>query len=166
MEKGRKRLLLQMVTSMYDDEIVKVIEQGVLKRKRFSTVNLARVSDMHSTFNPSAVGSIAQCEGGKVKGEIGLLCSETTMRRTMDLVHDQAVELGFSFMPECGRGKVWCWGDSGALLRKAVNLYVKTIYYDACCERVTVENPWRATLTGDAVRTCIEKRYCCDSHGS
>ncbi len=47
-----------------------------MKRKRFSIVNLARVSDMHSTFNPSAVGSIAKCEGGKVKGEMGLLCSE------------------------------------------------------------------------------------------
>jgi hypothetical protein len=77
------------------------------------------VSDMHSTFNPSAVRSIAKCEGGKVKGKMGLLCSESTLRRTMDLVHDQAVQLGFSFRPEGGVDKVWCWGDSESLLQKA-----------------------------------------------
>ena len=153
MEKHRKTLLHQMVTHMYEGEVVRDFERAVLKRKRFSTVNLARVSDMQSTFNPSAVGSIAKCEGGKVKGEMGLLCSESTMRRTMDLVHDQAVQLGFSFMPEGCAGKVWCWGDCGALLQRAVNLYVKAIYYDACCEGVTEYNPWIVPITGDAVKT-------------
>lgn len=153
MEKHRKMLLHQMVSHMYEGEIVKDFERAVLKRKRFSTITLARVSDMQSTFNPSAVGSIAKCEGGKVKGEMGLLCSESTMRRTMDLVHDQAVQLGFSFMPVGGGGKVWCWGDSRALLERAVNLYVKAIYYDACCDSVTEDNPWVIPITGDAVRT-------------
>ena len=90
MKKNRKKILHDMVSLMYDGEIVKDIERAVLKRKRFNTVNLVRMSDMHSTFNASAVGSIATCEGGKVKGEIGLLCSETTMRRTMDLVYDRS----------------------------------------------------------------------------
>jgi hypothetical protein len=84
MNKNRKKILHDMVRHMYDGYIVKEVERSVLKRKRFSTVNFARVSDMHSTFNASAVGSIAKCEGGKVKGEMGLLCSETTLRRTMD----------------------------------------------------------------------------------
>jgi hypothetical protein len=138
---------------MYDGYIVREIERSVLKRKRFSTVNLARVSDTLSTFNASAVESIAKCEGGKLKGEMGFLCSESTLRRTMDLVHDQAVQLGFSFMPEGGLGKVWCWGDSKTLLRKAVNLYVKAVYHDACCDDVTDHNPWVVPITGDAVRT-------------
>jgi hypothetical protein len=143
-----------MVIHMYEGEIVKEFERAVLKRKRFSTVNLARVSDMHSTFNPSAVGSIAKCkQGGKVKGEMGLLYSKSTMRRTMDLVHDQAVQLSFVFMPEDGGGKVWCWGDCRALLERAVNLYVKAIYYDACCDGVTEDNPWVIPITGDAVKT-------------
>jgi hypothetical protein len=153
MVKDRKNLLQQMVTHMYDGEIGREIELAVLKRKRFSTMNLARVSDMNSTFNPSALGSIAKCEGGKVKGEMGLLCSESTLRRTMDLVHDQAVQLGFSSMPEDGFGKVWCWGDRETLLEKAINLYVKATYYDACCDGVTDDNPWIVPITGDAART-------------
>jgi hypothetical protein len=108
---------------------------------------------MQSTFNASAVGSIGKCEGGKVKGEMGLLCSESTMRRTMDLVHDQAVQLGLSCMPEGGVGKVWCWGEQGSLLEKAVNLYVKAVYHDPCCEGVTEDNPFILPITGDAVRT-------------
>ncbi len=40
------------------------------------------------------------------------------------------------------------------LQKKAVNLYVnKAVYYDACCEGITEENPWIVPLTGDAVRT-------------
>jgi len=104
MQKDRKNLLALMVNHMYDGTIGRDIEIAVWKRKRFSTVSLARVSDMHSTFNPSALGSIAKCEGGKLKGEMGLLCSESTLRRTMDIVHDQAVQLGFSTMPEDGKG--------------------------------------------------------------
>ena len=34
--------------------------------ERFSTVKLARVSDKNSSFNPSALGAIASCEGGKL----------------------------------------------------------------------------------------------------
>jgi hypothetical protein len=153
MERGRKHPLAEMVTHMYDGDIGREIERAVLKRKRFSTVQLARVSDMHSIFNARAVGSIAKCEGGKVKGEMRLLCLETTMRRTMDLVHDQAVQLGFSCMPEGGAGKVWCWVESGSLLEKAVDLYVKAVYHDPCCEGVTEDNPFIVPITGDAVRT-------------
>ena len=153
MQKDRKNLLALMVNHMYDGTIGRDIEIAVLKRKRFSTVSLARVSDMHSTFNPSALGSIAKCEGGKLKGEMGLLCSESTLRRTMDIVHDQAVQLSFSTMPEDGKSKVWCWGDGSGLLEKAINLYVKAVYYDACCDSVTVETPWIVPISGDAART-------------
>ena len=83
---SRKELLSQMVTYMYDGEVVKQLERNVIRKKRFSTVKLARVSDMNSTFNPSALGAIASCEGGKKKGEMGLLCAESTLRRCVDQV--------------------------------------------------------------------------------
>jgi len=67
----RKHLLLQMVTEMYDGDILRDIERSLLKKKRFSTVGLARESDMYSTFNIRAVGSIGKCEGGKKKGRGG-----------------------------------------------------------------------------------------------
>jgi hypothetical protein len=60
-EKERKKLLTQMVTYMYNGEIAKDIEQKVLRKKRFSTVKLARESDTNSSFNPSALGAIASC---------------------------------------------------------------------------------------------------------
>jgi hypothetical protein len=150
----RKKLLADMITYMYDGEIMRDITSAILKKKRFCTVTLARVSDLNSTFTASAVGCIAKCEGGKEVGEMGLLCGESTLRRTMDLVHDQAVQLGFSCMPEKDLGKVWCWGEGDeALLTKAVNMYVKAIYCDASCESVTKDNPWLVPLSGDAVRT-------------
>jgi hypothetical protein len=158
-DKGRKSLLTQMVTYMFDGEVLRDIEASILRKKRFCTVTLARVSDMNSTFNPSALGCISKCEGGKVKGEMGLLCGESTLRRTMDLVHDQAVQLGFSFMPTKGLGKVWCWGeDDSCLLTKAVNMYVKSVYCDARCSSITQENPWILPVTGDLVRTSTRGR--------
>ena len=148
-----------MITYMYDGEILRDIEAAIMKKKRFCTVTLARVSDMNSTFTASAVGCISQCEGGKVDGEMGLLCGESTLRRTMDIVHDQAVQLGFSFMPEKDLGKVWCWGEEdGSLLAKAINIYVKAIYCDARCDSITKENPWVLPLAGDAVRTSTRGR--------
>jgi hypothetical protein len=55
-EKDKKKLLTQMVTYMYNGEVAHDLEQMVLRKKRFSTVKLARVSDMSSSFNPSALG--------------------------------------------------------------------------------------------------------------
>ena len=43
------------MTYMYDGDVVKQLERNVIRKKRFSTVKLARVSDMNSTFNPSAL---------------------------------------------------------------------------------------------------------------
>ncbi len=61
---------------------------------------------MSSTFNPSALGAIASCEGGKVHGEMGLLCSETTLRRCLNQVHMLALDLGFHSMPDSHDGKI------------------------------------------------------------
>jgi hypothetical protein len=108
---------------------------------------------MNHSFNPSALGAIASCEGGKGHGEMGLLCGESTLRRCLNQVHKQAVELGFYSLPEKDDVNVWCWGDDRAAFTKAVNLYVKTIYCDACCDSVTATDPWIVPLTGDAART-------------
>ena len=142
-----------MVTYMYDGDVVKQLERNVIRKKRFSTVKLARVSDMNSTFNPSALGAIASCEGGKKKGEMGLLCAESTLRRCMDQVLLLAKSLGFFSLPLEHDGTIWSWGDSNGLMRTAINRYVKTMYYDACCDKVTETAPWIVCLTGDGVRT-------------
>ena len=57
-------------------------------------------------------------------------------------------------MPEAGKGKVWCWGERDTcLLETAVNMYVKTVYCDACCDNITHENAWIVPITGDLART-------------
>jgi len=156
---GRKTLLSQMVAFMYNGEVAKELEKNVLRKKRFSTIKLARVSDMNSSFNPSALGAIASCEGGKGKGEVGLLCGETTLRRCMDQVFQLAQRLGFYHLPLEHAGAIWCWGDETGILRTAVNRYVKTIYYDACCDSVTKEAPWIVPITGDGVVTSQRGTY-------
>ena len=155
----RKTLLSQMVGFMYNGEVAKELEKNVLRKKRFSTIKLARVSDMNSSFNPSALGAIASCEGGKGKGEVGLLCGETTLRRCMDQVFQLAQRLGFYHLPLEYAGAIWCWGDKTGILRTAVNRYVKTIYYDACCDSVTKEAPWIVPITGDGVATSQRGTY-------
>jgi hypothetical protein len=95
-----------MVTCMYQGEVAQDLERKVLRKIRCSTVKLSRVSDMSSTFNPSALGAIASCEGGKVHGEMGLLCSETTLRRCLNQVHRLALDLGFHSMPDSHVGKI------------------------------------------------------------
>ena len=153
MEKQRKELLTQMVTFMFEGEVALDIEKTVLRKKRFSTVKLARVSDMSSSFNPSALGAIASCEGGKGHGEMGLLCGESTLRRCLSQVLSLGLDLGFYSLPEGNDGNVWCWGDATGPFTRAVNLYVKSIYCDACCDSVTASDPWIVPLTGDAART-------------
>ena len=52
-------LLAQIVSFMYNGEVAKELKANVLRKKRFSTVKLARVSDKNSSFNPSALLPIA-----------------------------------------------------------------------------------------------------------
>jgi hypothetical protein len=156
---GRKEMLSQMVSFMYNGEVAKQLELQVLRKKRFSTVKLARVSDMNSSFNPSALGAIASCEGGKGKGEVGLLCGETTLRRCMDQVLVLAQKLGFYALPTEHAGSIWCWGDETGLLKTAIHRYVKTIYHDACCDTVHNDAPWIVPLTGDGVVTSRRGAY-------
>ena len=120
---------------MYNGEVAQDLEKQVLRKKRFCTVKLARVSDMSSSFNPSALGAISSCEGGKGHGEMSLLCAESTLRRCLKQVHVLAQDLGFHSLPLLGEGKVWCWGDKSGPFKAAINRYVKLIYVDSCCLR-------------------------------
>ena len=156
---GRKVLLTQIVSLMYNGEVASQIEANLLRKKRFSTVKLTRMSDMNCSFNPKALGAIASCEGGKAKGEVGLLCGETTLRRCMDQVLHLAQKLGFFCLPLEHAGTIWCWGDETGLLRTAIHRYVKTIYHDACCASVTKDAPWIVPLTGDGVVTSRRGAY-------
>jgi hypothetical protein len=156
---SRKELLCQIVSCMYNGEVAKHLEEKVLRTKRFSTVKLARVSDMNSSFSPSALGAIASCEGGKAKGEVGLLCGESTLRRCMDQVLILAQKLGFYLLPPEDVGSIWCWGDATGALTTGIHRYVKTIYHDACCDTVTKDAPWIVPLTGDGVVTSKRGAY-------
>jgi hypothetical protein len=53
------------------------------KAKRLRVARLARVSDVDSSFNPTAVGATRACEGDVGKGEMGLLCGASTTRRRL-----------------------------------------------------------------------------------
>jgi hypothetical protein len=97
----------------------------VLRKKRFSTVKLARVSDINSSFTPSALGAISSCKGGG-HGEMGLLCAESTLRRCLNQVYMLAQDLGFYFLPVLHDGNGWCLSDDTGLFQNAVNHYVKT----------------------------------------
>jgi hypothetical protein len=44
---------------MYSGEVAQELELKVLRKKEFSAVKLARVSDMNSSLNPSGLGAIA-----------------------------------------------------------------------------------------------------------
>ncbi len=143
---------------MYNGEVVQDLEKKVLRRKRFSTVKLARTSDMNSSFNVSALGAIASCEGGKPHGEFGVLCGESTMRRCLKKVHTLAVDLGFYSFPELDDGNVWCSGDENGAFKTALNQYVKTIYYDDCCDSVTANDPWILPLI--ELFSCILHVFC------
>ena len=127
------------------------------KSKRFSVVRLAKVSDMDSSFNPTAVGAIRACEGGLGKREMGLLCGASSIRRRQAKVHELAISLGWSWLPgeptSAGIGELgWMWGcDDQGPFERGVHLCVKLVYYDTMM-MVGKEDPWIVALTGDAAR--------------
>ena len=55
------------------------MEKRWAKSKRFKVARLAKASDVDSNFNPKAVGAMRACEGDLDKGEMGLLCGESSM---------------------------------------------------------------------------------------
>jgi hypothetical protein len=122
-------------------------------QKRFKVSRIAKASDMDSNFNPVAVGALRACEGDLRKGEVGLLCGASSIRRRQLRVHELAQKLGWSYMPEDLAGEGWSWGsDVEGSFTKGVNLYVKLLYYDQRMTDVTADDPWLVCVTGDAAR--------------
>jgi hypothetical protein len=127
------------------------MEKRWSKSKRFKVARLAKASDMDSNFNPKAVGAMRSCEGDLEKGEMGLLCGESSMRRRLGRVHQLASSLGWSNVLAGTNGGCWSWGFDGETFRKGVNLYVKLKHYDLHHEGATKKDPWtwlEALLTG------------------
>ena len=89
--------------------------------KRFKVARIAKAIDVDSAFNPIAVGALRACEGDLGKGEVGLLCGASSMRRRQQRVHELALKLGWSYSPEVLAGEGWSWGsDEGAFTQFAI----------------------------------------------
>jgi hypothetical protein len=148
----RKDIWLQLTCLGFKGKAVAELKKALMNRRRFNVIELARKSDVHSQFNPTAVGAVSKCEMGKKKYERGMLCSDTTLRRTQKRVLKLARHLGFSSFPTEEDGKVWCWGDEHGEFVTAVNRYVYEVYVKARSPLVTKEKPWLVPLSGDLVR--------------
>ena len=150
--KRRMDLWITLTSEGFNGRVIDIMEKQILERKKFNVVEICRKSDVDSQFNGRALKSVSDCEPGKKKYDRGLLCSDTTLRRTQDKVHNLAKRLGFSSLPNEEDGNVWCWGDSKGNFETGVNRYVYEIYVKARCPLVTKNKPWIIPLTGDLAR--------------
>ena len=152
-KKRRIATLQRLCTEGFHGKAHANMEKTWAITKRFKVARIAKASDMDSAFNPTAVGALRACEGDLRKGEMGLLCGASSMRRRQLRVHALAVSLGWSYSPPDLKGEGWSWGseEEGAFT-KGVNLYVKHVYCDVRHEEVTSEDPWLVCITGDAAR--------------
>ena len=125
-----------------------------IESKKYCPIQMARSSDVNSTFNVRAASDIAKCDTTRVKYERGLLPSDQTCRRVMQCVYNAAVQIGFSSFPSVENGNVWCWGDAEGRFTTGVNRYVYEVYHqiDPNCEMATEHDPWLVPVTGDGTR--------------
>jgi hypothetical protein len=125
-----------------------------IQSKKYCPIQMARSSDVNSTFNVRAASDIAKCDQTRKKYERGLLPSDQTCRRVMQCVYKAAVGLGFSSFPVEENGNVWCWGDADGRFKNGVNRYVYEVYckIDPFCEKAPSHDPWLVPLTGDGTR--------------
>jgi hypothetical protein len=150
--KRRMDMWITLTSEGFNGRVIEVMENKILESKKFNVVEICRKSDVDSQFNGRALKSVSDCEPGKKKYARGLLCSDTTLRRTQDKVHLLAKRLGFSSLPNEEHGNVWCWGDSNGNFVTGVNRYVYEIYVKARCVLATKDKPWIVPLTGDLAR--------------
>jgi hypothetical protein len=125
-----------------------------IQSKKYCPIQMARASDVNSTFNVRAASEIAKCDLTRKKYERGLLPSDQTCRRVMQCVYNAAVGLGFSSFPVEENGNVWCWGDADGRFKNGVNRYVYEVYckIDPLCEKAPPHDPWLVPVTGDGTR--------------
>ncbi len=115
-----------------------------IESKKYCPIQMARASDVDSTFDVRAASDIAKCDTTRVKYERGLLPSDQTCRRVMQCVYNAAVQIGFSSFPSGENGNVWCWGDADGRFTNGVSRYVYEVYcqIDPNCEMATEHDPW------------------------
>jgi hypothetical protein len=152
-KKRRVEIFNQLLEQGFKGDALEKMTRSWSMAKRFSVVRLAKVSDMDSTFNPTAVGATRACEGGLKRQQVGLLCGASSIRRRQKRVHDLAASLGWSWKENGLSGKGWCWDtDEEGAFEKGVHLPVKMVYHDAKANGVTDGDSLIVALTGDAAR--------------
>jgi hypothetical protein len=151
-KKRRIEVLQALCINGFDGKPIAAMEKRWSKSKRFKVARLAKASDMDSNFNPGAVGAVRACEGDLGKGEMGLLCGASSIRRRQGRVNALAKSIGWSRMIPGMNGECWSWGSEEGTFKRGVNLYVKLVYYDLHHDGVTTADPWIVACTGDAAR--------------
>jgi hypothetical protein len=112
-----------------------------IRSKKYCPIQMARSSDVNSTFNVRAASDIAKCDLTRKKYERGLLPSDQTCRRVMQCVYNAAEGIGFSSFPVfrlfpwkrmvmCGAGATPMGGVSRPVSTGMCTKYiVKTIHF-------------------------------------
>jgi hypothetical protein len=88
------------------------IKKRWAKSKGFKVARLAKAPDVESNFHPKAVGATRAFEEDIGKGEMGLLCGETSPRRRLGRARQLAASLGWSSALGAD-GECWSWGFEG-----------------------------------------------------
>ncbi len=87
--------MLELFCFGFKGKLLNELEGAIKKRTRFDVIELARKSDVNCQFNATAVGAVSQCQEGIKKYERGILCSDSTLRRTQKRVLNLAKSLVF-----------------------------------------------------------------------
>ena len=99
----------------WNGDMIKELDACFVEKKRFSAVQIAKLSDMESNFNLKVAKKYGR----------SILPSEASCRRKQHRVHKAAICHGLSSFPEAQNGNVWCWGDEeGTRFTQGVNRYV------------------------------------------
>ena len=153
-QKDRMAVWKEITLTGWGGKLRMELEKDFMKSKRFCPMRLARESDVQSRFSVSAAREIGHCDPSRKKYERGLIPSDTTCRRVMNVVYNVAEQIGFSSFPVEENGNVWCWGDAEGLFTKGVNRYVYEVFckIDPECEMAPQNKPWLVPLTGDLAR--------------
>jgi hypothetical protein len=112
----KKRMSLGDAMKMWEDIALngwagvlrKELQKEFIDSKKYFPIQMARLSDVNSTFNVRAVSDIVKCDTTRIKYERGLLPSDQTCRRVMQCVYNAAVQIGFSL----GR-RGWAFHEQG-----------------------------------------------------
>ena len=107
----------------------KQLEAEFILKKRFCAISIAKTSDLESKFNVKVASDLSKCDPNRKKYERTFLPSDTTCRRIMQRVYNEAQNIGFASFPSEQKGNVWCWGDEDGNFKNGVNRYIYETYY-------------------------------------